>query len=193
MMIPRVSTAACWMLLCTTLCLDAQANNAGLAQPLAVGSKAINFELPIVGSNDYIELKEAYQQGPVVVVVLRGYPGYQCPLCSHQVSSIINRAKAISAAAARVILVYPGDDPKLSRHAQSFLGSRRLPDPIVLVRDDAMAMVTQWGLRWHSPRETAYPATYVIDKNGRVAWSKVSSSHADRSTTEEIMKALRKL
>ena len=56
-----------------------------------------------------------------------------------------------------------------------------------------MKMVTQWGLRWDAPRETAYPATFVINKSGRVAWSKISKSHAGRSTAEEILKELRKL
>lgn len=184
----------CFTALCfTSLFFNAPASRVDAAEPLAVGAKAINFELPIVGHDDYLELKEAYKQGPVVVVVLRGYPGYQCPRCRGQFSGIVNRAKAFSKTAARVIVVYPGDGPQLARRAQAFLGSRRLIEPIVIVRDDAMEMVTQWGLRWDSPRETAYPATYVIDKNGRVAWSKVSRSHADRATTEEIITALRKL
>ena len=163
------------------------------AKQLAVGDKAINFDLPVVGSDDYLQLEDELKQGHVVVIVLRGYPGYQCPVCSGQVGALINRAKAISELAHRVILVYPGEPTELERHAEEFIGSRSIPDPLVIVRDPAMEMVTEWGLRWDAPRETAYPATYVINKNRRVVWTKISSSHAGRTTPDEIIKELRKL
>ncbi len=159
----------------------------------AVGEKAPDFDLPIVGEDGFIELSDQYDQGAVVVIVLRGYPGYQCPICSQQVSSLANRAKALRQQAHRVILVYPGDGSSLERKAEQFLGSRSLPDPLVLVRDQDMKLVDRWGLRWKKTRETAYPATYVIDSNGRIRWSKVSDSHAGRSSVEEILRELRKL
>jgi peroxiredoxin len=160
-----------------------------------VGDKAPNFDLPIVGSKEeeYLQLDDEVKQGAVVVIVLRGFPGYQCPLCSRQVGALINRAKALAEAAHRVILVYPGEPDLLQRHADEFVGSRAMPSPIVMVRDPGMKMVTDWGLRWDAPRETAYPATYIIKKNGRIAWSKISTSHAGRTTADEIINELRKL
>ena len=92
-----------------------------------------------------------------------------------------------------MILVYPGEEKSLERRARQFMGSRRLPEPLVIVRDEGMEMVQQWGLRWNALRETAYPATYVVDRNGRVRWKKVSRSHAERSSVEDILKQLRKL
>lgn len=160
---------------------------------LKVGEKVKDFELPIVGENDYLRLSNEYEQGPVVVVVLRGYPGYQCPICNRQVSALISRARRLSQEARRVVLVYPGQSAKLEKRAEQFMGSRRLPEPLVMVRDEGMRMIREWGLRWDAPRETAYPATYVIDRNGRIAWTKVSQSHAGRSSAEEILHALRKL
>jgi len=160
---------------------------------LKVGDRAIDFDLPVVGGKEYVTLSEEYEVGPVVVVVLRGYPGYQCPLCSQQVSAIRNRAGALGQVARRVILVYPGEGTLLQRHAEEFMGSRSLPSPLVIVRDQDMKMVTEWGLRWDSPRETAYPAAYIIDRNGRVRWSKVSDNHAGRASVDEIVRELRKL
>ena len=160
---------------------------------LEVGDRAIDFDLPVVGGEEYLSLRDEYEDGPVVVVVLRGYPGYQCPLCSQQVCSIRNRARALGSVARRVILVYPGEGTLLQRHAEQFMGSRSLPDPLVIVRDQEMKMVTEWGLRWDTPRETAYPAAYIIDRNGRVRWLKVSDNHAGRATVDEIVRELRKL
>ena len=158
-----------------------------------MGVKAINFDLPVVGRDDYIELQDQYKQGPVVVVVLRGFPGYQCPLCSQQFSTLVNRAKTLSGKVHKVILVYPGEKDQLTQHAKRFIGSRRLPEPLTLVADPEMEMVTRWGLRWNTPRETAYPATFLIKPNGRVAWRKVSDSHAGRSSVDEILRELKKL
>ena len=158
-----------------------------------VGDRVLDFELPIVGSKDLLQLSDEYRQGPVVVVVLRGDPGYQCQLCVRQLASLANRSTAIKPLASRIILVYPGDSSDLEQRAKRFKGSRRLPDPLVIVRDDQMKMVRQWGLRWDKHHETAYPATYVIDRNGDIRWKKVSRSHAGRSTVEEILKELRTL
>ena len=91
------------------------------------------------------------------------------------------------------ILVYPGEGTLLQRHAEEFMGSRSLPDPLVIVRDQEMKMVTEWGLRWDRPRETAYPSAYIIDRNGRVRWLKVSDNHAGRASVDEIVRELRKL
>ncbi len=189
MTMSRISLAACICLLATTLSAD----DAVTGDRLAINDKAIDFELPIVDGDGYLSLSDEYRQGPVVVVVLRGYPGYQCPLCSRQVGSLANRAKTLSRYAHRVILVYPGEAELLERHAEEFMGSRSLPRPLTIVRDDDMKMVSDWGLRWNAPRETAYPATYVIDKNGRVRWSEVSSSHAGRTSAGEIIAQLKKI
>ncbi|QEG01383.1 Redoxin [Stieleria maiorica] len=172
---------------------------AGPDKPLAVGDKAPDFELPIQGQSDYVTLSQLNADGPVVVVVLRGFPGYQCPICNRQVGAMINRAKTLSSALGdrpnRVVLVYPGEDSDadLERRAKQFLGARRLPEPMVLVRDPGMEMITSWGLRWDARRETAYPSAYVIGVGRRVAWSKVSDSHGGRASVEEILQALKNL
>jgi peroxiredoxin Q/BCP len=159
----------------------------------AVGDAAPDFNLPIVGEDDYLSLKEANESGPVVVIVLRGYPGYQCPLCSQQVGAFVNRAAALAKVAKKVILIYPGEASMLDKHAEEFVGSRSIPAPIVIVRDPDMKMITEYGLRWSKSKETAYPAAYVIDKNGRIRWSKISDSHAGRASVDEVITELGKL
>jgi peroxiredoxin len=158
-----------------------------------VDKRAPDFELPVVGSDGFLKLSDECKEGPTVVIVVRGFPGYQCPLCSSQMAALANRAKALGQAAHRVIVVYPGKADELQSHAETFMGSRKLPKPLVIVRDDDMEMVESWGLRWDAPHETAYPATFVFDTNGRVRWKKVSHSHGERSSVEEILRELRKL
>lgn len=159
----------------------------------AIGDAAPDFKLPIVGEDEYLTLKEANESGPVVIVILRGYPGYQCPLCNQQVGAFANRAAALAKLAKKVILIYPGEASMLDKHAEDFVGSRTLPAPLVIVRDPDMKMVSEYGLRWDKSHETAYPAAYVVDKNGRIRWSKISDSHAGRASADEIITELGKL
>lgn len=172
--------------------LPLRAQGISQRQP-GVGQRAPNFELPLVGEKRFLNLRDEYRGGPVVVIVLRGYPGYQCPICKSQFNAVVNRAKALSAETKCVVLVYTGKADQLDKNSKSFIGSRRLPQPIRVVRDDDMQMVSEWGIRWQERNQTAYPATFVIDQNGRVAWKKVSSTSAGRSTVEEILRELRKL
>lgn len=162
------------------VCLVASALSAkeGPDSKLEVGDRIIDFELPVVGSEEYLTLSDECKQGTVVVIVLRGYPGYQCPFCSRQIGALSNRAQALAKEAHRVILVYPGKAETIEKNSERFLGSRKLPEPLVLVRDKGMEMVTEWGLRWNARNETAYPATYVFDRNARLRWHQVSKSHA---------------
>lgn len=161
---------------------------------LKKGDKAPDFELPVQGSDDFVRLSTLLEDGPVVVVVLRGYPGYQCSLCQQQYGSLINRARALAKATdnkpGRVVLIYPGDDKSLESRARQFIGSRKVPETFVVALDPGLEMVSEWGLRWNRTRETAYPATYVIGAGQRVKWMKVSRSHAGRATVQEILEAL---
>src|SRR5271156_2942610 len=48
-----------------------------------VGEEAKDFELSAL-SGEKVQLAKLTEGGHVVLVVLRGYPGYQCPLCTKQ-------------------------------------------------------------------------------------------------------------
>ena len=170
-----------------------RAADATATGPLAVGDQVADFTLPVVGSVGEVTLSDEYKQGPVVLVMLRGYPGYQCPICSRQVGGLAKAAGDLGKLAHRVIMVYPGEASMLDKHAQEFMGKTTLPSPLVMVSDPDMKMVADWHLRWDAPKETAYPSTYVIDRDGKVRWSKVSDSHGGRASTEEILTELKKL
>ena len=53
-----------------------------------VGDEAKDFELVALGG-EKVKLSTLTAKGPVVLVVLRGYPGYQCPLCTRQFGQIV--------------------------------------------------------------------------------------------------------
>jgi peroxiredoxin len=126
----------------------------------------------------------------VVVVVVRGYPGYQCPLCTRQVLSFVGGASKFRDAGARVVLIYPGPASRLNDRAREFLGSTRLPAHFDLVTDPDFEFTNAWHLRWDAPGETAYPSTFVVDQDGTVKYAKISQSHGDRAQVADVLRAI---
>jgi len=156
----------------------------------AVGEGAPEFALPRLGGG-MEELRALRERGPVVLMVLRGYPGYQCPLCTRQVNEFVGRAKEFAAKGVTVAMVYPGPAAELEMRARGFWASREWPGGVVLLLDRDYAFTNTYRLRWDAPKETAYPATFVIGREGNVVWRKVSASHGGRATAAEVLRQLR--
>ena len=156
-----------------------------------VGSKAADFELEALAGGK-TKLSTLLKKGPVVLVVLRGYPGYQCPLCTKQVAELMGKAKAFSEANAQVLLVYPGPAENLKQHADEFVQGNDIPANFQFVLDPDFAVVSKYGLRWDAPNETSYPSTFVLDGTGKVLFAKISHSHGNRAKTNDILQALGK-
>ncbi|WP_166826843.1 peroxiredoxin family protein [Thalassoroseus pseudoceratinae] len=140
-----------------------------------------------------VKLSKLRKDGPVVVLMLRGWPGYQCPICSRQVTQFLNKADEFAEHNATVVLVYPGPADKLAGRADEFISGKTLPKNFELVIDPDYTMTNQYNLRWDAPRETAYPSTFVVDRAGKIQFTKVSKTHAGRSRAPEVLAALQKL
>lgn len=67
------------------------------AAPPAIGEKAPDFKLS-TPEGKTVQLSEVEAKGPVVLVVLRGYPGYQCPYCNRQVQDFIQKSQGFAEA-----------------------------------------------------------------------------------------------
>lgn len=159
------------------------------AQQPKVGGKAIPFTLNALDGGK-VSLNNLTRQGPLVLVILRGYPGYQCPICTAQVASLMASSDQFAKSKAQVVLVYPGPAEGLKQHADEFVQGKTIPKNFRLVLDPDYKLINKYGLRWLAPNETSYPSTFVIDRAGTVLFSKISKSHGDRATPEEILKAL---
>jgi len=161
------------------------------AAPPTVGEKARDFTLSTPDGR-HMRLSDVMSQGPVVLVVLRGYPGYQCPYCNRQVQDFIQKAQGFVDAGAHVVLVDPGPAQDLGAKANEFLTDKKLPDHFDLVLDPGYEVTNLYGLRWDAPRETAYPSTFLIDRQGVIFFSMIVKEHGGRTTAAEILDALPK-
>lgn len=159
-----------------------------------MGDKTPDFALNTLDGQT-VRLSELTSKGKVVLVVLRGWPGYQCPVCDRQVQDFIQSASAFADAKARLVFVYPGPASELKEHAEEFrsMKGRQWPKEFLYVLDPDFAMVNAFGLRWDAPNETAYPSTFVLDAKGAVRFAKISHSHGDRTKATDILAEVKKL
>jgi len=137
-----------------------------------------------------ITLASELGHGPVVLVLLRGWPGYQCPFCTKQFADFLDHAHDFEAAGARVVWVYPGPADQVQPRATEFTANRVLPSHFLLTIDPDYAFTNAYGLRWDAPNETAYPATFVIDRTGVVRFVQVSTDHGHRALATDVIAAL---
>ncbi|MDO8541321.1 MAG: peroxiredoxin family protein [Opitutaceae bacterium] len=154
-----------------------------------VGQPARNFTLSTLDDRT-VELRSLTAKGPVVLVVLRGWPGYQCPVCTRQVNDFVSRADNFVARGAQVIMVYPGPAGDLKAHASEFLENKQWPRDFIFVLDPAYSLTESYGLRWNAKNETAYPSTFVIDRGGIIRFALVSTTHGGRASAQAALDAL---
>lgn len=154
-----------------------------------VGDKAGDHSLKDLDGK-VIRLSDELKSGPLVVVILRGWPGYQCPFCTKQFGDLLEHAKDFQATNAHVLIVYPGPTDGLREHAAEFQKNRELPPNFRLLVDPDYTFSTAHGLRWDASHETVYPATFVIDRDGIVQFARVSHEHGGRTPAKEIVEAL---
>jgi peroxiredoxin Q/BCP len=161
------------------------------AQTPAVGAKAPDFTLQTLTGTP-ITLAKERAKGTTVLVLLRGFPGYQCPYCERQVHDFVEHSADFAEKKTNVVLVYPGPPANLDQHAKEFLAKQAdLPSNIKLVIDPDYKMTNLYGLRWDAPHETAYPSTFILNASGTVLFEKISHEHGDRTTANEILAQLK--
>ncbi|MCA9059192.1 MAG: AhpC/TSA family protein [Planctomycetaceae bacterium] len=160
--------------------------------PPQVDAEAPDFELKNL-KQEVVSLQKLTEQGPVVILVLRGWPGYQCPICNRQVGEFLSRKAEFRNAGASVVMIYPGPADLLADHAKEFQGAKEFPENFHYVTDPDYVFTNAWGLRWEAPRETAYPSTFVIGKDRQVKFGLTSTSHGGRASAASVLKELEKL
>jgi len=177
----------------TLSAVPAQAQEDKLVDLLKIADTAADVEFQPLAGEKKIKLSELTKEGPVVLVVLRGWPGYQCPICSRQLSGLARHADEFAELGATVVFVYPGPADNLAQRAKEFLRDRELPQHFVYAMDPDYAFTNLYGLRWDAPRETAYPSTFVLDTNRVVTFRTISTSHRGRPPADDVLAAVRSL
>ena len=183
---PRAAVA--FLFLCASwLALDA-------AEIPKVGDKAPDFTLKAL-DDQTVRLGELTTKGKVVLIIVRGWPGYQCPICDRQVQDFIRIKSDFAEVKAQIVFVYPGPAEGLQAHAEEFKKwkNKEWPKEFLYLLDPDYTMVNAYGLRWDAPKETAYASTFVLDGKGVVRFAKTSRSHGDRTKADDVLAEVKKL
>ncbi len=161
------------------------------AAPPSIGGMAPDFELAST-RGARIKLSELTSRSPVVLVVLRGFPGYQCPFCQRQVMDFIQKEQAFADAGVHVVFVYPGPADQPATRAAEFMQGKNFPAHFTMLLDPGYEFTNPYQLRWDAKGETAYPATFLIDRKGIVFFAKIAKAHGGRTTAAELLGLLPK-
>lgn len=152
-----------------------------------------DFSATTMNGSDF-KLSNFTERGAVVVIVLRGFPGKQCPVCTTQVAGYIVKADEFEHHKIPVVFIYPGEINNLDIKAKEFTEPLEkdgdLPSNFIFVIDQDYKIINLLGLRWDLPGETAYPAAFIIDHKGHVQYANISDSHQGRAMADEIIEVL---
>ncbi len=162
---------------------------AGFGAAPKVGDKARPFTLTALDGKS-VSLAGETARGPVVLVLARGWPGYQCPFCTRQFADFVAHAKEFETLGASVVWVYPGPSDQVVQRAKEFVASSPLPAVFRFVTDPNYTFTNAYGLRWDAPNETSYPSTFVIDRSSVVRFAQISNAHDGRAKAADVVAAL---
>lgn len=181
-----------------------QAAEAGATAP-NIGDTLPDFILPDQNGK-LVGLAALLSEGPVIVAFLRGH---WCPYCQTTAVALAEIAEAAAARGARIVAISP-ESRKYSQRLSADSGGKfpiltdvdngyALALNLAIWVDDDMARLIA-GAGWDVPSyQTAkswvlpIPATFVLDRNGRVVARYVNADYRTRMEVEEILGALKTL
>ncbi|MCP4891744.1 MAG: peroxiredoxin family protein [Planctomycetaceae bacterium] len=139
-----------------------------------------------------VKLADIMTRDYLVLVVTRGWYGGVCFYCASQTSRWARRFEELDPYDAQLAVIYPTETAeeadKLGELTKRIKGgeipNETIPFPILV--DINLKGVDQLGIR----AELAKPATYIIDRSGRVRFAYVGESIADRPTVDSVLNQL---
>ena len=172
---------------------------------LAVGATAPGFTLSDATGQE-VSLASRLKQGPLV---LSFYRGGWCPYCNLELRTLQQHLPAIEAAGATLVAI----TPELPDNSLSTKEKHALAFPVL--SDAGNAVARTYGLvfqldeimRKHNSAfgldlaqvngddswELPIPATFVLDREGRVRWRHARADHTRRAEPADVLAALRSL
>ncbi len=170
-----------------------------------IGTKAPEFRLPDV-KGDLVSLASLLRDGPVVVTFYRG--GW-CPYCNIQLRAYQAALPRMADLGARLVAISPqlpehslstAVADELSFHVLSDVGNQAarrfglvytLPEEVrAALRSNNKALP---GINGDESWELPVPATYVIARDGRIAFAYIEVDYRKRLEPEALLTALRSL
>lgn len=175
------------------------------AKGLAIGEMAPNFSA-LDANNETIGLKEALEEGPVVIVF---YRGFWCPICNSHLAILQDSLQMIESAGARVIAISP-EKPEYLEKMSEKSGAQ-----FTLLYDENYEIATAFDVNYKpkssqlltynvalgakikkshttDSQNLPIPATFIINQHGEIIWRQFDPNYKSRSSVKEIIENLQK-
>lgn len=170
------------------------------AKGLKVGSKVENFIAKDVKGNTFV-LKDALEKGPVVVVFIRGQ---WCPFCNRHLAHLQDSLNLIHEKGASVVVISPEKQEFIEKSiAKSGAKFPILYDEGYKISDlfdvtfkpDSISRLMYNSLLGAKLKEShsddserlPVPATFILNKEGKIVWRHFDPDYKKRSTIKEIL------
>ncbi|QDV68203.1 Putative peroxiredoxin bcp [Rosistilla carotiformis] len=173
---------------------------------IETGQPAPDFELPNP-QGETVSLSGLLSKGPVVVTF---YRGSWCPYCNLQLRAMQQRLADIHSVGAELVAISPQLPDQSMTHAEQVA----LEFPVLSDQDARVA--AQYGVAWQVPdlildhmrndrkldlaeinggngSVLPIPATFVLNRDGKVAWRFVDVDYRKRAEPDDVLAALQEL
>lgn len=173
---------------------------------IAIDQSAPNFTLPNA-EGKAVSLAELLEKGSVVVTF---YRGSWCPYCNLQLKALHNRLSEIHELGAELVAISPEvPDDSLTKTDIATMGFE-------VLSDQGASVASEYDIAWEVPEVLLehmkvdrnldlavvnngngtilpIPATFIINREGKVVWRYVDVDYRTRSEPEDIINALKSL
>lgn len=172
------------------------------SQALQVGAQAPDLTLPDA-LNQPVRLAALWQRGPVVLIF---YRGAWCPYCNLELRAWQRQLPELKRLGAQLVAV----SPQTPDNSLSTAEKNELAFPVL--SDSALQAATGFGVAFEMPPELVelysrvgndlpvlngngrwvlpVPATYVIDRAGRIAFAHVEADYRERAEPRDVIAAV---
>ncbi len=169
------------------------------------GDHYIDFTLPNVDGKQ-VKLSEKLKDGPIILTFYRG--GW-CPYCNLQLKAYQDHLEQFKAAGGQLIAISPESmesaETTVKKHelqyeilTDNLNKEARKYGLVFKLPEDLKEVYLKFGLdleknQGNDSWELPIPATYVIDKNGKIVYSFLNVDYVQRAEPKDIINALKKL
>jgi peroxiredoxin len=161
-------------------------------EPVRTGDEAPDFTLEDLQGNP-VTLSAARDKTATVIVF---YRGYWCPFCARQLAELRSLTKGDEQI--RLLAISVDDHETTKKFIEKISSDGNGPVNYTMLSDSDHKVIDRYGL--HDPAYDGtkfdgipHPAVYVINKAGRIAWSKVESDYKVRPSNADIRAAIESL
>lgn len=193
-------------ILSTSLTSAQNGKDIGDVHGIEVGEKAPLFTA-VNAENKTFSLEEELKNGAVVLIF---YRGFWCPVCNKHLSRLQDSLMQIQATGAQVIAISPEKPEYLDKMAEKtgaeftllYDEDYKIANAFdVTFKPSAMQLFTYNTVLGGKLKEShtddsqrlPIPATYIINQEGIIIWRQFDPNYKNRSTVQEILKALEKI